>query len=261
MEAMHAATIRVSLKNDRAHVIVENLGRDAAEEPQRVLVTGYERLDLLVIAELDVGSPAPERGYEHLQLDGTAPNTRPVRLQLPARRCLESYDWLRRSSRHQTAHELLHPRLAADIATIAKFAEQHGRRNTIRCCRRRSSHMWAMIRVKGHGRAGVAFSIPRRALIIRKQIKTLAVATALAFTTSVLAPQAEAHWRGGHGWHGGGIALGILGGLFLGSALAHGGHHYGYGPYYGYSRGPHYGHPHYHYGQRHHRHRHHDRHR
>ena len=54
MEAMHAKPISVPLDNDSFHVVVEDLDRHAPKGQERGLVTADQRLDPLVVAELDI---------------------------------------------------------------------------------------------------------------------------------------------------------------------------------------------------------------
>ena len=117
MEAVHAAPVGVALDHDRAHVVVEHFDGHAAEGQHRVLVASDQRLDTLIVTELDVGRAAPsERRDEHLELVAPTPDRRPVRLHLMAGRGLEAYDRFWRYCRHQPAHELLQPSLAALVA-------------------------------------------------------------------------------------------------------------------------------------------------
>ena len=124
MEAMDAAPISVPLNYHRAHVVVENLDRDAAQRQQRVLMSPNQRLDALVVAELDIGRPAPaQRRDEHLELVGATTDTGPVRLHLLPGLGLKPHYRCRCRRRHKPAHELLQPRLAAVIATRLDLAE------------------------------------------------------------------------------------------------------------------------------------------
>src|SRR6516164_6287263 len=61
MEAMHAKPISVPLDNDSFHVVVEDLDRHAPKGEERGLVTADQRLDPLVVAELDIGLAAPPK--------------------------------------------------------------------------------------------------------------------------------------------------------------------------------------------------------
>jgi hypothetical protein len=93
VKAVHAAAVRVALDDHRLHVVVEHFLRHAAEGQERPLVAADQRLHALVVAELDVGRPAPPQGRdEHLQLVRPTPDRRPVRLHLMARLGLEADD-------------------------------------------------------------------------------------------------------------------------------------------------------------------------
>lgn len=59
MEAMHANPISVPLDNDCLHVVVEDLDRYTPKGQERGLVAADQRLDPLVVAELDIGLAAP----------------------------------------------------------------------------------------------------------------------------------------------------------------------------------------------------------
>jgi hypothetical protein len=89
--------------------------------------------------------------------------------------------------------------------------------------------------------------------IAKRTGRGLALATALVGAVSLAAAPGAAYardhggWHGHHGWGGGGIALGVLGGAIAGAAIANS--YYGY-PYHGYTY-PYYGgsyYPYYGYG-------------
>jgi hypothetical protein len=61
MEAMHAKPISVPLDNDSFHVVVEDLDGHAPKGEERALMTADQRLDPLVVAELDIGLAAPPK--------------------------------------------------------------------------------------------------------------------------------------------------------------------------------------------------------
>jgi hypothetical protein len=95
-----------------------------------------QRLDAFVVAKFDIGRPAPaQRRDEHPELVGATPDTCPVRLHLVAGLSLEPHRRWRCGRRHEPAHELLHPRLAAIVAARLDLAKQNDRRNPIRLCR------------------------------------------------------------------------------------------------------------------------------
>ena len=58
MEAMHANPISVPLDNDCLHVVVEDLDRYTPKGQERGLVAADQRLDPLIVAELDIGLAA-----------------------------------------------------------------------------------------------------------------------------------------------------------------------------------------------------------
>ena len=69
MEAVQVAPIRVTLQNHRLHVVVEHLAQHAGKEVERMFMAQTQRLELLVVAELDIGRPAPAKcADEHLEL-------------------------------------------------------------------------------------------------------------------------------------------------------------------------------------------------
>src|SRR6185312_3393210 len=126
MEAMDAAPIGVPLDHDRAHIVVEHLNRDPAKRHQGVLMNPDQRLDALVVTELDIGRSAPTHCRdEHLELVGATPNSRPVRLHLMTGLSLEPDHRRRRGRRHQPTDELLQSRLATVIAARLDLAEQN----------------------------------------------------------------------------------------------------------------------------------------
>ena len=75
MEAMHAAPVAVALQHDGFHVVVKHLGWHATKRQEGTFVTGDQRLDPLVVTELDVSSPAPsQRRDEHLEFVRPTPD-------------------------------------------------------------------------------------------------------------------------------------------------------------------------------------------
>ncbi len=126
MEAVHAATVGVTLDHHRAHVVVEDLDGHATERQQRVLVASDQGLDAFVVAELHIGRAAPsERRDEQLELPVPASHRCPVGLHLMARLGLEAHYRLCRRRWQEAAHELLQPRLAAVVAARLDLAVEH----------------------------------------------------------------------------------------------------------------------------------------
>jgi hypothetical protein len=133
MEAVSTATVAVPLDDDRAHIVVQHLARHAAKREERVLVRLDQRFDPLVGDELDIGGPAPaQRRHEHREPVCAAPDDRPVHLHLFARLGLEADDGRGRLLGPQRAGEHLQHRVAARIAALAQFHQQHARGDPLR---------------------------------------------------------------------------------------------------------------------------------
>jgi hypothetical protein len=114
--AMQPWTILISIRDHRAHVVVQHLTRDTAKEQKRALVAVQQRLEALVVDELDVGRPAPsQRGNEHRQLVAHAPDGGEVGLHLAARISLEPNHRLRLVYWSQPCEMILQNAVAAWI--------------------------------------------------------------------------------------------------------------------------------------------------
>src|SRR5690349_6562143 len=111
MEAVHAAAIGVPLQHHSLHVVRQHFSRHATERRKRVLVTPDQRLDALVIAELDIGHATPaECRNEHRQTFRPVPDRGPIRLHLLTWLRLEPDNRFGNRRWYQRAYELLHPR-------------------------------------------------------------------------------------------------------------------------------------------------------
>lgn len=131
MEAMRAPAIGVALQHDRLHAVEQHFRRHPAKRHERVLMARDQRLDPLVVAELNVSRPAPaERRDEHFQF--VTADRRPVGLHLLTRFSLKPDNRFRYRCRHQAAHEHLHARHAARITPRLDLPQQHRRRDAIR---------------------------------------------------------------------------------------------------------------------------------
>src|SRR4051794_27072994 len=149
MEAVLPAPVAVALGNNRAHIVVEDLTRNPAKSQKGVLVGGNQRLDPLVADKLNISRPTPtERRHEHRKPIGTAPDHRPVRLHLFARRGLEADD--RRRSRHRLegGDKHLQHRVAAGITPLAQLTQEDAGRDPVRRCRSQASGNIALERVE-----------------------------------------------------------------------------------------------------------------
>lgn len=119
MEPMNTAAISVPFGHHSAHVVVQNLARHPAEAVKRILVAADQRLDLLVVAELDIRRTAPaQRRNEHFELVAPLANRRPVSLHLMARLGLEANDRFRRQGRPQALDKIFKPRRTARITAF-----------------------------------------------------------------------------------------------------------------------------------------------
>lgn len=104
-----------------------------ADGQHSVLLAADQRLDTFIVAELDLGRTAPsERCNRHLEPVVRAPHRRLAGLQLLAGIGLEAHDWFCRPHRHEAAHELLQPPLAAVVAPRLHLAVENNNRNPIR---------------------------------------------------------------------------------------------------------------------------------
>ena len=134
MEAMHAAPIGVALQHDGFHVVVKHLGWHATKCQKGAFVTGDQRLDPLVVTELDVSRPAPpQRRDEHLEFVRPTSDVRPICLHLLTRFSLEPDNRLNRGQRHKTRHEHLQARHAASVTAGLDLTQQHSRWNPVWC--------------------------------------------------------------------------------------------------------------------------------
>jgi hypothetical protein len=57
--AMQTWTIPISISHHRAHVVVQHFTGHASEEEERMLVATQQRLQPLIVDELDVSRAAP----------------------------------------------------------------------------------------------------------------------------------------------------------------------------------------------------------
>src|SRR5260221_12596622 len=87
---MHPRSVAIPIGHYRAHVVVQHLARNPAEEVKRSLVTAEQRLQPLIGDELDVRRPTPSQGGdEHHQPIAPAPDGPEISLHL--RPCLSLY--------------------------------------------------------------------------------------------------------------------------------------------------------------------------
>ena len=133
MEGMHAAPIGVALQHDGFHVVVK-LRMARHQMPERRVRDRRQRLDPLVVTELDVSRPAPpQRRDEHLEFVRPTSNVRPICLHLLTRFSLEPDNRLNRGQRHKTRHEHLQARHAASVTAGLDLTQQHSRWNPVWC--------------------------------------------------------------------------------------------------------------------------------
>jgi hypothetical protein len=71
---------------------------------------------------------------------------------------------------------------------------------------------------------------------MRNRFGLVAALALAAATVGGGTAEARRGWHHSHGWHGGGLVIGLLGGALLGAAISR--PYYGYGPVYSYGYGP-----------------------
>ncbi len=136
MKAVHVATVGIALQHHRLHVVIEHLVRHAGKEAKRVVMSCKQRLQLLVVTELNIGRPAPaKRADEHLELVGTTPDRRPICLHLATRFGFKPHHRIGLGNGPQATHECLEARVATVVAAGLDLAQKDRCRDHIRCRR------------------------------------------------------------------------------------------------------------------------------
>ena len=131
--AMQPRPVAIPIGHHRAHVVVQHLARNPAEEVKGALMAAEQRLQPLIGDELDVGRPAPsQRRDEHREPVAPAPDGREVSLHLAPWFGLEPNQRLRLGHWSQRREVILQDAVAARIAERPQLAQQHRRRNPVR---------------------------------------------------------------------------------------------------------------------------------
>lgn len=132
MEPVLSGLVSISLEHYRFHIVVQNFPRNAAEEAERIAVTGFQRVVAHVVGELDVKhSAVPQNSNEHMQGRLTVSHGPTVNLHLPSGLGFEANNRLCLYGECLRTDELPQDSQTSTIAQLHDFPSNNGIRDFV----------------------------------------------------------------------------------------------------------------------------------